>query len=552
MINNIDEVLAGSGIEPTSTTTNAEANSENFLEEDLKLLQECETLKFGNKEKDGIFDYLNSHSHLTAYYFLGGCLTDRSFATKYFNERGRGYLDVIVGYYTQSGKLKDLTQVKKIVEIAMVVSLNSVGSVDTDIVISEIKRQFTKEKDVDKLITCIDSCKQLYLSKNSVLKGFFDAEIRKFSSLSNIKQLAYRFLVDGCSESGLDDAKFAKLFSSFVGNVLREKRSFDKSDDDVDYFDCDTLLGAIENTYVPTGIKFIDEKTGGGFRKQGVSLLSAPSGGGKTQWAVAVAEFNSRHNRRILHIDLEMDKPQLMTRYLARLSGVPAKKMHAYGKSNKSEFRQFLGMLAQRDRDNYLHLIAEVPMSVSDIRSYLESQKQLGIEYDLVIVDYIDELVNIDSSKDKYQAQYDNIRELNQMAIDYNVAVFTMSQMVKEQQGSKKKDSDNSKSNATGISGSVGKTYKASLSIIVDNKDPKEYTVHIDKVRGTDLYDFPIQLDIDFGTARICNKGESRPADYKGTEDAELKRVVNLEKYNYDNPVATMNTNEDKNLKLPF
>lgn len=547
MINN-DEVLAGSGMEPTPNS-NAGANSEKFLEEDLNVLKECKTLEFGNNEQNGIKEYLYAHSHLTAYYFIGGCFADKSFACKYFNPKGRGYLTSIINTYTQNDKLKGLVAVKTIINTAMQVSINSVGVIDEDVVIAELKGMFPKKQDIETFITCINYSKQLYLTKNEVIKHFFDCEVKKFSALADIKNLTHKFFENVCSEDGMCDDKFGQMLTSYVGSVLQEKKYYDTDDDDVDYYDYDTLMQAIQNNYVPTGIRFIDEKTGGGFRKQGVSLLSAPSGGGKTQWAVAVAEYNTRHNLRVLHIDLEMDKPQLITRYLARLSGVPAKQMPSFGKQNPTEFRQFLGYLNKLDKDNYLHIIAEKPMSVDDIRTHLETQKQLGIEYDLVIVDYIDELRNNDASKDRYQAQYDNIRALNQMAIDYNVAVFTMSQMVKEQQGSKKKDSD--KSNATGISGSVGKTYKASLSIIVDNKDPKEYTVHIEKVRGTDLYDLPIQLTIDFGTARISNKGESRPADYKDKEDEELQRIVNLHKYNYENPIATK-TNDKDDLKLPF
>lgn len=183
----------------------------------------------------------------------------------------------------------------------------------------------------------------------------------------------------------------------------------------------------VEGEFIKTGLAHLDEAMRGGLGRGKYGLLLAPTNGGKTTTLInlgfGAASLYSRAN--VLHIAInEISAQEIAVAYANRITGLPY-----------DEYKLDLDTYLDKfDHSVNLRLGGRVRikdfsrLSIEELRMYLDSLSQIGFVPDLLILDYAD-LITVDP-RQEYRFELGRIaRELRALAIDFNMAVWSASQV---------------------------------------------------------------------------------------------------------------------------
>lgn len=185
----------------------------------------------------------------------------------------------------------------------------------------------------------------------------------------------------------------------------------------------------------PTGIRAIDEKTGG-WQKSDLIIIAARPGMGKTSFVLSIARNAAiDYQAPVAFFSLEMSATQLVHRLFAIESGIPAERI-AKGKLNDSEWVVLMDKINKLNTDNLI--IDDTPaLSVFDLRAKCRRLKHQR-DIQLIIVDYL-QLMQGDSEGDKGRGKGNREQEisyisrsLKALAKDLQVPVIALSQLSRE------------------------------------------------------------------------------------------------------------------------
>ena len=184
---------------------------------------------------------------------------------------------------------------------------------------------------------------------------------------------------------------------------------------------------------VPSGIRAIDEKTGG-WQKSDLIIIAARPGMGKTSFVLSIARNAAiDHKRPVALFSLEMSSTQLVHRLFSIETGIPSEKI-AKGKLSDDEWSILTNKLGPLNSANLI--IDDTPaLSVFDLRAKC---RRLKHQYDiqLIIVDYLQLMVgSVDTDKGKGNREQEISyisRSLKALAKDLNVPVIALSQLSRE------------------------------------------------------------------------------------------------------------------------
>lgn len=184
---------------------------------------------------------------------------------------------------------------------------------------------------------------------------------------------------------------------------------------------------------VPTGIRALDEKTGG-WQKSDLIILAARPGMGKTSFVLSIARNAAIDNQfPIAFFSLEMSATQLVHRLFSIETGINAERI-ARGKLTDEEWVQLSNKIGSLNTPNLI--IDDTPaLSVFDLRAKCRRLKhQHNIQ--LIIVDYL-QLMQGSTDKDKTHGNREQeisfiSRSLKALAKDLNVPVIALSQLSRE------------------------------------------------------------------------------------------------------------------------
>lgn len=185
---------------------------------------------------------------------------------------------------------------------------------------------------------------------------------------------------------------------------------------------------------ISTGLKELDEKTGG-LHDSELVILAARPGMGKTALATTLAEnvaMGEKHG--VLFVSLEMSRLELAERMLC-----------SRGRINGHSLRG--GTLSQSDRRKLIEAsseLSEAPIFIDDAPSRTMTEiaavaRRLKRRSNLrlIIIDYL-QLIEPDNQKDPRQEQVAKIaRRLKGMARELNVPVLCLSQLNRQAEASK-------------------------------------------------------------------------------------------------------------------
>lgn len=148
-----------------------------------------------------------------------------------------------------------------------------------------------------------------------------------------------------------------------------------------------------------------------------------------------------RGGQNVLYITLELSEKLVGLRFDLRVSNLPKSMLF----TNYDEFVETLEKRIRYNIDDRELIIKYFPTKTCSpgmIRSYLDRVKEeMGISFDMVIVDYMDLLKSDRPRKDRPDIEATDICEdLRQIAVDYNVAVWSACRATRDAVGTPKPD----------------------------------------------------------------------------------------------------------------
>jgi replicative DNA helicase len=240
------------------------------------------------------------------------------------------------------------------------------------------------------------------------------------------KQSGMKAALQG-SVKDMNEGNYDKIYEA-VSNAL--KISLDR-DMGVDLYaspreSLETCNETLE--YIPTGIKLLDEKLGGGLVRQQMTLFSANSGVGKSIIMSNVGDNISRTGFHVLYISLELPQNMIYTRLASISSGEAIKTW----RSNIPKIATVMEHI--KESENVAsYIIKRMPngSTSNDIRAYLKLYElQYGRLPDVIMVDYLDLMSPNGGVKGLGVSEQDKLKseQLYEIGIECNAAIVTASQ----------------------------------------------------------------------------------------------------------------------------
>ena len=180
--------------------------------------------------------------------------------------------------------------------------------------------------------------------------------------------------------------------------------------------------------FVETGISDLDRILGGGLIREGLYILAARPGCGKTTLAAALADRMLERGRRVLFVSLEMSRKQLMARRVAADAGRVTAAQILRGELSEEERRavgESLVKLAKRP----LFFNRRTSLNTSEIQ-FLAKQNRA----DVVIIDYLG-LMRHEAGKSLYERVTGTSNQLKRMARGLETPVLCLAQLNREVEG---------------------------------------------------------------------------------------------------------------------
>lgn len=175
-----------------------------------------------------------------------------------------------------------------------------------------------------------------------------------------------------------------------------------------------------------TGLREVDEKSGGFFRGE-LTAVAARPGMGKTEYALKAATANGREGKHVWFVSLEMTGAQLCKRIISELTGIEVAEMR---KGSLSD-HQWEKVRAAADD------LRRLPIKFCGYRSpqrmYNAARKavQRG-ELDILFVDYLQLMEGDGYSGNREQEVSKMSRKMKMISKDFQIPVVMLSQLSRE------------------------------------------------------------------------------------------------------------------------
>jgi replicative DNA helicase len=226
----------------------------------------------------------------------------------------------------------------------------------------------------------------------------------------------------------LKNKSFGEILSDFenelIGLAVQEPRKKTQTTKEIiDEMDSEVLT----DEFISTGFEKLDEYLNGGMYKQQLCFIGARPSVGKTSLAQNIILGASLAGKRCYFISLEVDKRNVIHKFLSILSEVGNWKIQKKQMSGL-EYQDFL-IAKQKLRDLAIPIDDSSYLSIAQIGRLIKNRLDRE-PIDLVVVDYI-QIVRGDDVKGKNEALIikENTTILKSFAKRFNIAVLCLAQI---------------------------------------------------------------------------------------------------------------------------
>lgn len=230
-------------------------------------------------------------------------------------------------------------------------------------------------------------------------------EVRKFARYRAVRQsLVY---ANSLNEQG-DYAGAMEKVSTCMSKVPDETKK------GIDLF-ADAPSSHARKGIVPTGVPQLDEALGGGIAQGELSVIMAPTGGGKTAWLVWIAIQAVRAGKRVQYVTLEVPDYEIQHRALRCMLKEPTKAI------TRAMWERGTKRLRKKD---LFRIIEHSPQTVS----VDELSREMADDREILIVDYADNL-SAPYANSSYEALGQVYEGLKALGMSRRIPIWTASQV---------------------------------------------------------------------------------------------------------------------------
>ena len=177
---------------------------------------------------------------------------------------------------------------------------------------------------------------------------------------------------------------------------------------------------------VPTGYQKLDAILGGGMVKEGLYIMAARPGIGKTTLAMKIADYVAK-KKPVLFVSLEMSMEQLFARRISDRTGLQIGKVLLDAEITDEEQTKICTAAAEI-AETKLHTNRTACATVADISAYARTIPDLS----LIVIDYLGLIQAEDSKANIYQRTTDKSNALKRLARSIGVPVLCLAQLNRE------------------------------------------------------------------------------------------------------------------------
>jgi replicative DNA helicase len=195
---------------------------------------------------------------------------------------------------------------------------------------------------------------------------------------------------------------------------------------DEDSFFSNEILDVIK-----TGIKPIDDIITG-LPKGKLGMILAGQGIGKSKILTYLANEAYMQGKNVLHIIFDENTPEeIMKLHYAKWSGIepdhfPQNKERVLKAKKAAQDKFRVGKLVVKR-------FSSDGTTIPKIKNWMKAYQDLyGLKFDMIVVDYIDEVESHKENKDTWSAQADVVKSLHSMLVDLDICGWTATQAKKE------------------------------------------------------------------------------------------------------------------------
>lgn len=258
--------------------------------------------------------------------------------------------------------------------------------------------------------------------------------------------------------------------------------------------DIETRYREEDRSPIPSEWEKINDLLMGGLGSGDFGIIFGNPGGGKSWCLISLGAAAVKLGYNVLHYTLELSESYVGKRYDACFSGVPVDKLGEHRVEVEKLINELPGSLIVKE-------YSPGKASISTIEAHVQKCKDLGIEPDLIIIDYVDLLRSKRKSTEKKDEIDDVYTAAKGLARELKVPVWTVSQV--NRAGAKDDIIEGDKA-----AGSYDKIMIADFAMSLSRKRQDKVNgtgrVHIMKNRyGMDGMSFGATIDTSVGRIKI-------------------------------------------------
>ena len=419
--------------------------------------------------------------------------------------------------------------------------------------VSDILETKYFESDTNKWVVDITR-KYFSKYKNTPTTDFFKTEIQKITDKALQQNVLTQLKAIYALQSGGDSEWVKNEFVTFCKNQnfknviltsvdLLQTGQFDKieklvrdavkvgqaNDLGLDYKeDIEVRFEEVNRRTVKTNWDVIDDLTDGGLGPGELGVIVAPSGVGKTWVLCHIGAEAVRQGKNVLHYTLELTQNYVGQRYDTIFTGIPSSDL----KENKDQIRDKVDKLKGGLMIKYY---PPKGITANTIAAHVDMVRSTKFQPDLIIIDYADLLVSVNSKNNSdYQEQGGIYIDLRAMGGEYQIPIWTASQ-------TNRSAIESDVIHADKIADSYAKVMNADLIISVSRKDTDKLNdtarFHVMKNRfGQDGLTFPSKMNTNKGIIEVYAANSSNGIiASKESKNGELLQKQLLHKKYVDN-----------------